>query len=429
MIILDTHCHIFERNNFVESSLNKKPDTLKDADFPDNIHTNDDKDLLKMDLEGEKESRHDDFRYMHCVMSVDTNDWEKLMGLKDLYVDMDFGEVSKRNFISELSERKQDSLSSRGNFSSPKSDTTLDNTSNEQLNSIQSRDTKKNVNNQNQINLLGFSQIATIGIGIHPWKAPEYAIQREKVFEEGVVQRISSESDNEGSDSLLNTIDHEKKDLHSWLLTMEEMLQSDENIIVGEIGLDKHAKCPYTNKVDMEIQQVVFEKQLEIAIKYRRPISIHCVKSYGLLFDILQKAKARFHYLPSTSLHSYTGSTELALQLITLYQGPKKKTQMTSHIESKAKDHIGYEDETKVYFGFSKSVNLKTESILNKTKSLISSIPMDRILLESDVFAGEQARSDLLCLSRLLADWKGIELNDLTQSTAMNAFRWMKKIT
>jgi TatD DNase family protein len=44
-------------------------------------------------------------------------------------------------------------------------------------------------------------------------------------------------------------------------------------LAVGECGLDKRIAIP------IELQQLVFEKQLVLAQKYNKPVVLHCVAS------------------------------------------------------------------------------------------------------------------------------------------------------
>lgn len=53
--------------------------------------------------------------------------------------------------------------------------------------------------------------------------------------------------------------------------------------IVGEIGLDK-LKGP-----SKQAQQQAFIAQLELASRYNRPVSVHCVRQYGLLLSLLSQ--------------------------------------------------------------------------------------------------------------------------------------------
>lgn len=54
---------------------------------------------------------------------------------------------------------------------------------------------------------------------------------------------------------------------------------------MGEIGLDKGS---YGRKIDFNDQVKVFQKQLELAKELNKPASIHCVRAFGDLLQILK---------------------------------------------------------------------------------------------------------------------------------------------
>jgi TatD DNase family protein len=58
------------------------------------------------------------------------------------------------------------------------------------------------------------------------------------------------------------------------LKIIEEKLQSNNCLAIGECGLDKRIEIP------LEQQIVVFEKQLVLAEKYQKPVVIHCVAAF-----------------------------------------------------------------------------------------------------------------------------------------------------
>lgn len=100
---------------------------------------------------------------------------------------------------------------------------------------------------------------------------------------------------------------------------------------IGEIGLDKLFRVPsngfYGNqqirenvsltacKVTMAHQLQVLGKQLELAQERQKPVSLHCVKAHGVLFETVRR-----YLLPATILHSYTGSIEQAQSWVREYK-------------------------------------------------------------------------------------------------------------
>jgi TatD DNase family protein len=133
--------------------------------------------------------------------------------------------------------------------------------------------------------------------------------------------------------------------IHPWFLEnikdgfdvrLSEMLEQNKSAMVGEIGLDKY-------KPDMDKQIEVFIKQLEIAIKYKRPVFIHCVGAWDKIFQILKRYKK--YELPIMVAHAFNGSIEIIENLITGYN---------------------------IMFSF------------NRVDNIIKNIPDDRILVETD---------------------------------------------
>ena len=92
-----------------------------------------------------------------------------------------------------------------------------------------------------------------------------------------------------------------------WLFRLEEMLRSFPSAAVGEIGLD-HA----IDRVNNSGQLDVFSAQIDLAARYKRPVSIHCRKAWGDLISVFEE---RDHVFQGGVIHSYSGSAELVDRL------------------------------------------------------------------------------------------------------------------
>jgi len=117
-----------------------------------------------------------------------------------------------------------------------------------------------------------------------------------------------------------------------------ENLMSDDVIAIGECGLE------FTEGVDKEKQIYLFEAQIELAIKYNKPLIVHSRKASDETLDILQKYNCR------GVIHCYTG-------------GIKRIKKMPDNF----------------YFGI--DGNLTYESGLQE---VVKNIPKDRLVLETD---------------------------------------------
>ena len=93
---------------------------------------------------------------------------------------------------------------------------------------------------------------------------------------------------------------HERSD--HWEAELNRMLDAHP-AAVGEIGLDR-----WKEGLDYEGQEEVFVTQLRIAAERNLPASIHCLKAWGRLLELLQEAP-----IPERGflLHSYGGPTEM----------------------------------------------------------------------------------------------------------------------
>lgn len=89
------------------------------------------------------------------------------------------------------------------------------------------------------------------------------------------------------------------------LVQVEEALEFDHVIFVGECGLDKRVETEF------EEQKRVFEAQAFMAEEYRIPLIIHCVKAYNEILEIHEKMKPVMTWI----FHSYNGSVEMTKEL------------------------------------------------------------------------------------------------------------------
>lgn len=94
--------------------------------------------------------------------------------------------------------------------------------------------------------------------------------------------------------------------VESDLQIIESKLQEPNCLAAGECGLDKRIDVP------MELQQSVFEKQLLLAEKYKKPVVIHCVAAFQELID----TKNRMQITVPILIHGFSKKEQLAKQLL-----------------------------------------------------------------------------------------------------------------
>ena len=132
------------------------------------------------------------------------------------------------------------------------------------------------------------------------------------------------------------------------------MLIQMPSAAIGEIGLDRKWRTPDTKCVEIAAQIEVFQVQLQLAGGLGRAVSIHCVGAQGALYDALRSCDP---LPPAIYLHAFGGAVGTAEQLLR---------------DRRFGDRL--------YFGFAACVNLRSP----KTKSVISAIPKERLVIESD---------------------------------------------
>ena len=87
---------------------------------------------------------------------------------------------------------------------------------------------------------------------------------------------------------------------------IEEKLQTENCLAIGECGLDKRIDVP------LELQIKVFEQQLLLAEQYRKPVVIHCVAAFQEVIAIKKKLKIAVPMI----VHGFSKNNQIATQLI-----------------------------------------------------------------------------------------------------------------
>ena len=111
-----------------------------------------------------------------------------------------------------------------------------------------------------------------------------------------------------------------------------EEISSKTGAFIGEFGFDK------LKGADKEKQLYLFRRCLEIALKSEKPFTIHCVRSWGLLAEELQKAKRRIK--APFIIHAYNGSAEVVKTITALGGYPSFGLERYGAFSRKAEDSI-----------------------------------------------------------------------------------------
>lgn len=170
--------------------------------------------------------------------------------------------------------------------------------------------------------------------------------------------------------------------IHPWHITenrldadlqiIEEKLKEPNCLAVGECGLDKRIETP------IALQQQVFEAQLGLAEKYKKPVVLHCVAAFSEMIAI----KNRLRITVPMIIHGFSKNSETAKQLL---------------------DH-GF------YLSFGKYLLQNPE-----LKSVFNSVPSDRFFLETDTV--ENGIDEVYDLA---SEYRNISTEQLKQIIAEN---------
>lgn len=93
-----------------------------------------------------------------------------------------------------------------------------------------------------------------------------------------------------------------------WEGRLRGILEGDSRATVGEVGVDGWVDSP-----EMDIQREVFKKQVEIAAEMDRVMTVHCLKAWEELFEVMDEVA---EWPGKFLMHSFGGTIELAERLM-----------------------------------------------------------------------------------------------------------------
>ena len=193
----------------------------------------------------------------------------------------------------------------------------------------------------------------------------------------------------------LHPCDVKKETMEKELLHVEEMLEKEKFISVGEIGLDL-----YWDKTTLEIQKMAFEFQIKLAKKHKLPIVIHVRDSFLEAIEIVEKLNDENL---SGVFHCFTGNVD----------------------DSKRITDLG-----NFYLGIGGVLTFKNSGV-DKT---IEKIDMKHLILETDSpylaptpYRGKRNESKYIVnIAEKLSEIKGIEIEEVAKITTENALNLFK---
>ncbi len=178
------------------------------------------------------------------------------------------------------------------------------------------------------------------------------------------------------------TIPYYSIGIHPWFIVegrieadlaiIESKLQEVNCLAVGECGLDKRIEVP------MELQQMVFERQLLLAQKYQKPVVIHCVAAFQELIAIKKKLNISVPIL----IHGFSKNIQVAKQLV----------------------------DNGFYISFGKYLLLNQE-----LEAVFKSVPNNRFFLETDT-----VEEGIEAVYELAAKYKGVSVKEIQEIVNTN---------
>ena len=178
--------------------------------------------------------------------------------------------------------------------------------------------------------------------------------------------------------------------IHPWYIKVEKIdedlkiienkLQTDNCLAIGECGLDKRIEIP------LELQISVFEKQLALAEEYKKPVVIHCVAAFQEVIAIKKKMKISVPMI----IHGFSKNSQIASQLI----------------------KEGF------YLSFGKYLLLNPE-----LKTVFNDIPNDRFFLETDTL-----EENIQKVYKIASEYKKMNIKELQDIISSNFEQIFNKI-
>ena len=169
---------------------------------------------------------------------------------------------------------------------------------------------------------------------------------------------------------------------------------------IGEIGLDRWSK-----DFDLPLQEEMFIWQLRLAAKRNLPVSIHCLKAWGRMLEILQEQPR-----PACGfvLHSFGGPKEMLSQLTELGAYFSLPGYFAHKRKEKQRDTFRH---------------VTLDRLLLETDAPDQLLPDDRVEYPlADVKSGERLNhpANLLAVYRFAAELLALPIEDLVEQVETN---------
>ncbi len=186
----------------------------------------------------------------------------------------------------------------------------------------------------------------------------------------------------------------ETKEMQLDEVRLRELAKLPRVVAIGEIGLDY-----YWSTERKAQQKSVFCRQCELANELGLPVIVHDREAHGDTLDILRKVR------PSGSLHCFSGSREMAQEIVKLG----------------------------MYIGVGGVVTFNNARKLVET---VEAVPLEKLLLETDApylspvpYRGKTCHSAYVYYTAMkIAEIKKVDVSEVLKITSDNAMKLFSKI-
>lgn len=173
---------------------------------------------------------------------------------------------------------------------------------------------------------------------------------------------------------------------------IEEHINDDKIVAVGEIGLDYHYD------IDKNKQKYIFKRQLEMAKKYSKPVIVHSRECIQETYDILKVSDVK------GIMHCYSGSVEMARKFC----------------------EIGF------YLGIGGIITFKNAvkliEVINETSLEYIVLETDAPYLSPEPYRGKRNEPiNISVILKRICELKGLNIKQAGDVTTRNAFRLFDK--
>ena len=105
----------------------------------------------------------------------------------------------------------------------------------------------------------------------------------------------------------LHTVGVHPWDVDDYLKGIPRCARNDSSFFaIGEVGLDKVHKETFDKQIE------VFEEMIKVSENLRKPVIVHCVRSYSEIIEIRKKTRATMPWV----IHGFNSSVDTMQQLL-----------------------------------------------------------------------------------------------------------------